>query len=117
MLAWPGSAPLWLLAVLVLVCGMGGPASMVAFDFARTFNPVERVGGATGIVNQGGFVASLIAVVVIGLVLDWRTPGGGCGLHAGGVPVGDGDPVRAVAVRRPAAVALPPADPAHPARA
>jgi len=78
-LAWPGSAPLWLLAVLVLVCGMGGPASMVAFDFARTFNPVERVGGATGIVNQGGFVASLIAVVVIGLVLDWRTPGGGSG--------------------------------------
>ncbi len=78
-LAWPGNAPIWLLAVLVLVCGMGGPASMVAFDFARTFNPVERVGGATGIVNQGGFVASLIGVVVIGLVLDWRTPGSGSG--------------------------------------
>ena len=30
---------------------------------------------ASGIINQGGFSASLILVVVIGLVLDWRTPG------------------------------------------
>ena len=78
-LAWPGRAPLWLLAVMVLVVGVGGPASMVAFDFARTFNPADRVGSATGIVNQGGFTASLIAVVAIGVVLDWRTPGGGPG--------------------------------------
>ncbi len=76
-LAWPGRAPLWLLAVMALVVGVGGPASMVGFDFARTFNPADRVGSATGIVNQGGFTASLIAVVAIGLVLDWRTPGGG----------------------------------------
>jgi sugar phosphate permease len=76
-LAWPGSAPLWLLAGLMLVLGIGGPASMVGFDFVRTFNPPHRLGGATGIVNQGGFVASLVTIVAIGLVLDWRTPGGG----------------------------------------
>jgi sugar phosphate permease len=76
-LAWPGPAPFWLLVVLVLVIGVGGPTSMVGFDFARTFNPGRRLGGATGIVNQGGFVASLLVIVAIGLVLDWRTAGTG----------------------------------------
>ena len=27
------------------------------------------------VVNQGGFYASLLLVVAIGLILDWRTPG------------------------------------------
>lgn len=76
-LAWPGPAPFWLLVVLVLVIGVGGPTSMVGFDFVRTFNPGSRLGGATGIVNQGGFVASLLVIVAIGLVLDWRTAGTG----------------------------------------
>lgn len=74
-LAWPGPAPLWLLVLLVCTLGVGGPGSMVAFDFARTFNPPERLGSATGIVNQGGFIASLLAIVSIGVVLDVLTPG------------------------------------------
>ncbi|UPK74821.1 MFS transporter [Nocardioidaceae bacterium SCSIO 66511] len=74
-LAWPGPAPVWLLVILVCAVGVGGPGSMVAFDFARTFNPPERLGSATGIVNQGGFIASLIAILSIGLVLDVLTPG------------------------------------------
>lgn len=76
-LAWPGRAPIWLLAGLLLVLGIGGPASMVGFDFARTFNPSHRLGGATGIVNQGGFIASLLTIAAIGLVLDLSTPGSG----------------------------------------
>ena len=74
-LAWPGHAPLWLLVVLVLVVGVGGPASMIGFDVGRTSNPSERFASASGIINQGGFIASLVLVVVIGLILDWRTPG------------------------------------------
>jgi len=74
-LAWPGAAPLWLLVVLTQVVGFGGPASMVGFDLARTSNPAERLASATGIINQAGFAASLLLVVGIGLVLDWRTPG------------------------------------------
>ncbi len=77
MLAWPGPAPLALLVVLALVCGVGGPASMIGFDVARTANPPERMASSTGIINVGGFSASLVLVVAIGLVLDWRTPGGG----------------------------------------
>jgi nitrate/nitrite transporter NarK len=74
-LAWPGQAPFWLLLVLVVVTGVGGPASMIGFDVGRTSNPSERLASATGIINQGGFYASLVLVVAIGLILDWRTPG------------------------------------------
>jgi hypothetical protein len=76
-LVWPGDAPLALLVLLVLVAGLGGPASIIGFDLGRTSNPAHRLGAATGIINQGGFYASLFLVVAIGLVLDWRTPGSG----------------------------------------
>ena len=75
-LAWatvlllPERAPLWLLVILVVVLAVGGPGSMIGFDFARTFNPSHRIGTATGIVNVGGFIAALIAIYLIGLVLD-----------------------------------------------
>lgn len=75
-LLWPGRAPLWLLIVLVVVLAVGGPGSMVGFDLARTFNPPTRLGSATGIVNVGGFVASLSTVALIGIVLDKVAPGG-----------------------------------------
>ncbi len=74
-LAWPGDAPLWLLVVLVTVVGVGGPASMIGFDVGRTSNPDERLASASGIINQGGFLASLLLVIAIGVILDWRTPG------------------------------------------
>jgi hypothetical protein len=48
---------------------------MIGFDFARTFNPPNRLGSATGIVNVGGFVASLVTMLLVGLVLDARTGG------------------------------------------
>jgi len=76
-LVWPGPAPFWLLVVLTQVIGIGGPASMIGFDLARTSNPAERLASATGIINQAGFSASLVVVVTIGLVLDWQTPGAG----------------------------------------
>jgi MFS family permease len=74
-LLWPGRAPLWLLAVLVVVLGTNGPGSMIGFDFARTENPVERAGSASGVVNVGGFIASLFTILAIGFVLDALTPG------------------------------------------
>ena len=71
----PGPAPLWLLVVLVVVLGTNGPGSMIGFDFARTWNPVERQGSASGVVNVGGFVASLLTILAVGAVLDLLTPG------------------------------------------
>ncbi|WP_038461980.1 nitrate/nitrite transporter [Arthrobacter sp. PAMC 25486] len=75
-------APLWLLVLLVLVLAIGGPASMIAFDFARTFNPSHRIGTATGIVNVGGFFAALVTMYMIGLILDLLN---GAGVFSGGL--------------------------------
>ncbi|GII01626.1 MFS transporter [Planobispora takensis] len=69
-LAWPGRAPLWLLVLLVVVLAANGPGSMIGFDYARTFNPATRIGAATGIVNGGGFVASMSVIALIGIALD-----------------------------------------------
>jgi MFS-type transporter involved in bile tolerance (Atg22 family) len=68
-LAWPGRAPLGVLILLVLVLSANGPGSLIGFDYARTFNPPARMGSASGIVNVGGFVASLLMILVVGLVL------------------------------------------------
>jgi len=75
-LLWPGRAPLWLLTILVLVLTVNGPGSMIGFDYARSFNPADRIGGATGIVNVGGFVASILLIVAIGVLLEAQTTPG-----------------------------------------
>jgi sugar phosphate permease len=71
-LALPDRAPLWLLVALIVVISVGGPGSMVGFDFARTFNPSATLGTAQGMVNMGGFVASLVVMQAMGLILDAR---------------------------------------------
>ena len=74
-LLWPGRAPMALLVLLVVVLGLNQPGSMIGFDHARSFNPRERLGTATGIVNVGGHVASLTCVLAIGLIVA-LFPGG-----------------------------------------
>ncbi|GAA2474997.1 MFS transporter [Streptomyces gobitricini] len=70
-LAHPGDhAPMWLLATLCVILGACGPASMIGFDFARPANPPERQGTASGIVNMGGFTASITTLLAVGLLLD-----------------------------------------------
>ncbi len=76
LLAWPGRAPMWLVVAVALVTSIGGPGSGIGFDMARAFNPAHRLGSALGVVNLGGFVATLGAMALVGAVLDWRAPGG-----------------------------------------
>ena len=78
-LAWPGQPPVWLIVVLLLAISIGGPGSLIGFDFARTFNPLRAMGSASGIVNMGGFLASFTMMFLIGVVLDVidRAHGGG----------------------------------------
>ena len=70
LLLWPDTPPLWVLILLLVVLGAGGPGSLIGFDFARTFNPVRVLGSANGVVNVGGFTASFVMMFLIGLVLD-----------------------------------------------
>lgn len=69
-LLWPGTPPMPLLVLLVVALGLGGPASQIGFDYARTFNPSASLGGASGVVNVGGFTASFTMMFLIGVILD-----------------------------------------------
>ncbi|MBV2152873.1 nitrate/nitrite transporter [Kitasatospora sp. SUK 42] len=76
-LAWPGGhPPTWLLVGIILVMGSNGPASLVGLDYARARNPVERLGTASGIVNMGGFIGTMITLFGIGVLLDALSPAG-----------------------------------------
>lgn len=81
-LLWPQQPPFWLVVLLVIVLGVGGPGSLIGFDFARTFNPLRSLGSANGVVNVGGFLASFVMMYLIGLILDLEN---GARLAAGGV--------------------------------
>ncbi|GAA4686223.1 MFS transporter [Frondihabitans cladoniiphilus] len=74
-LLWPGAAPLGVLYLLAGVLAIGGPGSLIAFDLARTNSTPERLGGALGTVNVGGFVAALVAIALIGVLLDAQGAG------------------------------------------
>ena len=66
----PGKNPLWQIILLVLAIGIGGPASMVAFDYSRVSIPKHRLGSSNGIINTGGFVATFISMFAVGIALD-----------------------------------------------
>ena len=74
-LLWPSEPPLWLLAVLMVVIATGGPASMISFEVSRSHTPRSFAGFGTGLVNTGGFTSALIAILFIGLALDWQGAG------------------------------------------
>jgi sugar phosphate permease len=74
-LLWPGQPPVWSVILLVVVIAIGGPGSLIGFDFARTFNPLRNLGSANGIVNVGGFLASFVMMFLIGVVLDGLSRG------------------------------------------
>lgn len=75
-LLWPGAAPDWVVVVMAFATASGGPASMVGFDLARSFTPPHETGRANGLVNVGGFTASLLTMALIGMVLDLSASGG-----------------------------------------
>ncbi len=75
LLLWPGIPPLPVVIAMVVCVAIGGPGSLIGFDFARTFNPPDRHGSATGFVNTGGFMVAVTLMLAIGLLLDVQSPG------------------------------------------
>ena len=65
-----GRPPHGLLLVMVAITAVGGPASGIGFALARDYNETALVGTASGVVNVGGFTASILAAVGVGRVLD-----------------------------------------------
>ena len=76
-LAWPTQVPVWMLVGLVLIIGVGGPASMLAFDYTRIYVKKSQLGVTNGYVNIGGFLASLLMMAAVGVLLDAINGGGG----------------------------------------
>jgi cyanate permease len=62
--------PTVLLTVVFGLLALGLPLSAIGFSIARDYNPIRRVGTASGVVNAGGFMATTIAAFGIGLTLD-----------------------------------------------
>lgn len=76
LIAWPGGTPpVAVLVTVVVLFGVGGPASGVGFLIARDYNPTHRISTATGMVNVGGFAGAVIMVLAIGQILDLVEPG------------------------------------------
>jgi MFS family permease len=76
LVGWPGGhPPVEVIAAVLCLCGIGGAASMLAFDLAREGSPGAG-GSASGMVNLGGFGAAIVAQSAIGLLvaahLDYR---------------------------------------------
>ena len=61
----------WMTAIVVVIA-IGGPASMIAFDFSRSYVRKENLGISNGIINVGGFLACFIMIFLIGATLDWQ---------------------------------------------
>lgn len=70
LLSASGPLPVMVLAPCFAVLSMGGPVSSIGFALARDYNPLSRVGTATGTVNVGGFVATTIGALAVGVLLQ-----------------------------------------------
>lgn len=79
-LLMPAQLSAWQLLPLITAMAIGSATCSVGFDLARTGVPHRAIGTATGMVNIGGFSASLLSVLLIGIVLDLRTGGGAASL-------------------------------------
>lgn len=74
-LAWPGGPPAAVTVAALVAVGLGGGASMVAFDIARAGNPAAVGGSATGLANAGGFLMAVIVQSSAASLLEWTGAG------------------------------------------
>lgn len=58
------------IVLIVAISAVGGPASGIGFSLARDYNVPRLVGTASGVVNVGGFVSTIIAALGVGRMLD-----------------------------------------------
>ncbi|MEY2674606.1 MAG: hypothetical protein RLZZ514_1171, partial [Actinomycetota bacterium] len=66
----PSPLPDFVVVILVVILGTGGPVSMIAFDYSRAYVSNKELGAANGFINIGGFLAGLLMIGAIGVALD-----------------------------------------------
>ncbi|MFC7376511.1 MULTISPECIES: nitrate/nitrite transporter [unclassified Brachybacterium] len=76
----PGPLSAGQLVPLMVALAIGAATCPVGFDLARTGVSSRAIGTATGMVNIGGYSTSLLAVLLIGVVLDVLAPDRSAGL-------------------------------------
>ena len=59
------------LFVAMLLISIGGPASMIAFDFSKDIVPKAKLGSANGFANVGGFLATFVMMYMVGWLIDY----------------------------------------------
>jgi MFS family permease len=69
LLAGPGRLPFGVLMAAFAMFAVGGSISTIGFALARDYNPLHRVGTATGVVNVGGFLATTLAALGVGVLV------------------------------------------------
>jgi MFS family permease len=69
LLAGPGRLPFGVLLAAFAMFAVGGSISTIGFALARDYNPLHRVGTATGVVNVGGFLATTLAALGVGVLV------------------------------------------------
>jgi MFS family permease len=77
--AFGDSPPRGYVVPLFVITALGAPTSMTAFALARDYNHSRMLGTASGVVNVGGFVATVLIALGIGWALDAQ---GGTTAHA-----------------------------------
>lgn len=75
---WPGGRPpVGVIGAVFALLASGVPGSQIGFHLARDYNTPRAMATATGVVNAGGFLASMVVAIVVGVLVD---------LSAGGAP-------------------------------
>ncbi|MBS1163766.1 MAG: putative Major facilitator superfamily precursor [Burkholderiaceae bacterium] len=69
------AAPLLLLVPVLLAASFGAGSMALSFGFAKESAPLRLQGTATGVVNAGVMLGTLVQMPVIGLILDARWQG------------------------------------------
>jgi MFS family permease len=69
-LAYGDHPPSGCVIALFVFMALGGPASMTAFALARDYNHARALGTASGVVNVGGFLATVLIALGIGWAVD-----------------------------------------------
>ncbi|EWC58192.1 major facilitator superfamily MFS_1 [Actinokineospora spheciospongiae] len=78
LLGWPGGVvPGPVVVAAIGFLSLGSPVSSIAFALARDYNPIARVGTATGVVNVGGFCAITTTSLAVGVLLGGNTADAG----------------------------------------